>query len=73
MQSAACATGGAMGRYLTEVRRATWLKEHVPFRGQPGLFEASVPRACLPAEVLAALMEPGAQQPSNEQMASGDW
>ena len=37
-----------MGRYLTEVRRAAWLKKPVPMRGRPGWFEAVVPREALP-------------------------
>ena len=48
VQSAACALGGDMGRYLTEVRRVAWLREPVRMRGKPGLFSASVPRGLLP-------------------------
>ena len=48
VQSAACALGGDMGRYLTEVKRAAWLKQPVPCRGQPGLFRANVPKEVVP-------------------------
>jgi magnesium-dependent phosphatase 1 len=49
IEQSVCARGAAMGRYLTHIRRVEWLREGVPMRGQPGLFEAEVPRAVLPA------------------------
>ena len=48
VESGACAYGADMGRYLTEVRRASWLREPVGVRGQPGLWQAAVPEASLP-------------------------
>ena len=48
VQRAVCAYGIDMGRYLTEVKRAAWLREPVPMRGRPGLFEAVVPRSAIP-------------------------
>jgi hypothetical protein len=37
-----------MGRYLTEVRRATWLEDPIAMPGQAGLFDVSIPKAALP-------------------------
>ena len=48
VQRRVCAYGAEMGRYLTEVRRAAWLKKPVPMRGRPGWFEAVVPREAIP-------------------------
>ena len=43
-----CATGGAMGRYLTDVVSAEWLRRPVPMRGRPGLWDVAVPKDALP-------------------------
>jgi len=43
-----CATGGAMGRYLTDVVHTEWLRTPVPGRGRPGLFDVRVPEGSLP-------------------------
>ena len=48
VQRAVCAYGIDRGRYLTEVKRAAWLREPVLMRGRPGLFEAVVPRSAIP-------------------------
>jgi cold shock CspA family protein len=48
IENAACAYGKDMGRYLTEVRRATWLEDPIAMPGQAGLFDVSIPKAALP-------------------------
>ena len=38
-----------MGKHLTTVVRAAWLREAVPaVRGRPGLWETTVPRSVIP-------------------------
>ena len=40
----AVATGAAMGRYLTTIKSARWLKPPgLPLRGQPGVFSVDIP------------------------------
>ena len=53
-----CATGGAMGRYLTDVVRTEWLQQPVQARGRPGMFDVRVPEASLPEGVLEASPPP---------------
>ena len=48
IESACVATGAAMGRYLTTVERAEWLKAPVATKGKPGVFEVEVPVVALP-------------------------
>ena len=48
VQRAVCASGAAMGRYLTPIERVQWLKQPVQTRGSPGIFEATIPRDALP-------------------------
>ena len=47
VEAGACATGQAMGRYVTTITDARWLGRGVPMRGQPGVFAARVPRSVL--------------------------
>jgi len=47
VEAGACATGAAMGRYVTTITDARWLGRGVPMRGQPGVFAARVPRSVL--------------------------
>ena len=47
VEAGACATGQAMGRYVTKITDARWLGRGVPMRGQPGVFAARVPRSVL--------------------------
>ncbi len=47
VEAGACATGEAMGRYVTTITDARWLGRGVPMRGQPGVFAARVPRSVL--------------------------
>ena len=47
VEAGACATGQAMGRYVTTISEARWLGRGVPMRGQPGVFAARVPRSVL--------------------------
>ena len=47
VEAGACATGQAMGRYVTTISDARWLGRGVPMRGQPGVFAARVPRSVL--------------------------
>ena len=61
IESAACAYGGDMGRYLTKVRRAVWLDEPVPMKGRPGLFKVQVPVSALPDVPWAAGAVPRAR------------
>ena len=49
-----CATGGAMGRYLTDVVKTKWLAQPVPGRGKPGMFDVRVPEGSLPQGVARA-------------------
>ena len=44
------ARGDVMGRYHTRITGVQWLREGVPMRGQPGVFDAFVPTAALPPE-----------------------
>ena len=48
VEHGACAYGDDMGRYVTQVVRAEWLRKPVPMRGRPGLFQAEVPETALP-------------------------
>ena len=59
IQNAVCATGDAMGRYLTEIQSVDWLPAGIPThtRGRPGLFDVDIPADSLPpapAQPLAA-------------------
>ena len=47
VEAGACATGAAMGRYVTTITDARWLDRGVLMRGQPGVFAARVPRSVL--------------------------
>jgi hypothetical protein len=47
VEAGACATGAAMGRYVTTITDARWLGRGVPMRGQPGVLAARVPRSVL--------------------------
>lgn len=48
IETAVCAYGGEMGRYLTEVVSAEWLREPVPMRGRPGMWRTKVPERVIP-------------------------
>ena len=37
-----------MGRYLTDVVSTEWLRQPVPGRGKPGMFDVRVPEESLP-------------------------
>ena len=37
-----------MGKYATRVLRTEWLRNPVPMRGQPGIFEVEVPKSAIP-------------------------
>mmetsp|Transcript_26015 Transcript_26015/g.83525 ORF Transcript_26015/g.83525 Transcript_26015/m.83525 type:complete len:140 (+) Transcript_26015:142-561(+) len=66
VQSAACALGSDMGRFLTEVKRASFLKAPVAMRGQPGMFSATVPRAALPDGWEVVVGEEGASRVASQ-------
>ena len=48
IEEGACAYGDDMGKYVTTVRRAAFLREPVAMRGQPGIFRAPVPLSAIP-------------------------
>lgn len=58
VENAVCAYGGDAGRYLTTVKKAHWLKQPVDARGQPGLFEVTLPVSALPEEVADEATKP---------------
>ena len=49
VEAAVCATGKAMGKYLTEIAQIEWLPAPVKARGRPGLFDVDVPADALPS------------------------
>ena len=54
----AVATAEAMGRYLTKVKSATWLRAPgIPIRGQPGVFNVEIPFDMLKAETRLKFLE----------------
>ena len=48
VEAAVCATGKAMGKYLTEIAQIDWLPAPVKARGRPGLFDVDVPAVGIP-------------------------
>jgi len=44
------AYGDGIGTYCTEIRSAKWLPRGVPFRGQPGIYSATIDENSLPKE-----------------------
>ena len=59
VEAAVCATGKAMGKYLTEIAQIEWLPAPVKARGRPGLFDVDVPADALPSWAKEEPEEPG--------------
>ena len=59
VEAAVCATGKAMGKYLTEIAQIEWLPAPVKARGRPGLFDVDVPADALPSWAKEEPDEPG--------------
>ena len=63
-QRAVCAYGADAGRYLTEITRVYWLRQPVPMRGKPGLWQVTLPVNAIPEEVQQRLAPARCQGPS---------
>lgn len=57
IEMGAVATGAAMGKYLTRVKSATWLKPPgLEMRGFPGVARVRLPVALIPDEIRSAVV-----------------
>ncbi|KAJ1397442.1 hypothetical protein B484DRAFT_339857 [Ochromonadaceae sp. CCMP2298] len=52
IEQAVVARGGVMGRYLTHIQSARWLKKPFKVAGAPGIFKCDIPTALLPDRIL---------------------
>ena len=68
----AVATAEAMGRYLTKVKSATWLRAPgVPIKGKPGVFDVEIPIDMLKPETKLMLLQEAAPKELCEEEIAG--